>query len=95
MYPYPQPAPREESGKAVAAMVLGILSVFFAWTFVAPLLALIFGIVSLRDIRRARDHGVNKTGEGMAVTGIVLGAVFLAGWALMLALIVLGSASGA
>lgn len=58
------------NGMAVAALVLGLVGLC-AW-FIAPILAIIFGVIG-RNQCRAR----NEKGEGMAVTGIVLGSVSL------------------
>jgi hypothetical protein len=58
-------------GFAIAALVLGILGIFLFWApILGPLLgltALVLGIIGVR--RRA--------GKGMAITGIVLGALTL------------------
>ena len=62
-----QPAPRQQpgtSGMAIAAFVLGLVS--------ASVLAIIFGIVALRRIRRT-----HQAGKGMAIAGIALGSAWL------------------
>jgi hypothetical protein len=68
------PGPLEGNGKeglAVASLVLGILSVllFCFWYFgiVCAILAIIFGVIGKNSIQR-----------GMAIAGIVLGAIGLA-----------------
>ncbi|MEV7771669.1 DUF4190 domain-containing protein [Kitasatospora sp. NPDC086791] len=62
-HPYPLPVgPAPTNGFAVAALVTGLI-------LMAPL-ALVFGIVALVQINRTRDRGF-----GMAVTGVVLGAI--------------------
>lgn len=71
--PYYQPAPKHDSiGLAIASMVLGIVSLAlycFVWiSTICSLLALIFGISSLCT---------HKGGKGMAVAGIVCGAITL------------------
>ena len=71
--PYYQPAPKQEStGLAVASMVLGIISLVLSClvtvSAICSLLALIFGISSLCS---------HKGGKGMAVAGIVCGAISL------------------
>lgn len=63
-YPYPYPPARPTNGMAIAAMVLGIVWVYW----VGSILALIFGYVALNEIRRTK-----QAGEGMAIAGIVLG----------------------
>jgi hypothetical protein len=71
----------ETNGLAVASMVLGIL-----WIGgLGALLALIFGYISKGQI--ARSNG-RQTGRGMAIAGIVLGWVGVAGlilWIILLA----------
>lgn len=79
---YLVPAGPRNSGTAITAMILGILSffpVFVSWipvigwfTPLLPLAAVIFGHVALGQIRR---EGLG--GKGMAVTGLVLGYIFL------------------
>ena len=65
-----QNIPQGPKGLAIASMVVGICSVVFTWVpplaIVLGALALIFGIVSV-----AKKMG----GKGMAVAGIVTGAV--------------------
>ena len=60
------------SGFAIAALVLGIISLFLGWIPVFGqilcLLAIIFGIIPLFG---------NKSGKGMAIAGLVLGVVML------------------
>ncbi len=60
---------KKEKGRkfATASLVLGIFGIVFSFTFIVPLLALIFGII-----------GVSKSGGGKAVVGIVLGALGIA-----------------
>ena len=63
------PSQREatRSGKAIASLVLGVLSV--GCSIFAGIPAIILGILALRDIRRGRD---SVRGQGTAITGIVL-----------------------
>ena len=63
-YPYPFPPARPTNGMAIASMVLGIVWVYW----IGSILALIFGYVALKEIRRSKQGG-----EGMAIAGIVLG----------------------
>ena len=58
------------SGKAIASLVLGIFS--FSCSFFTGLPAIIFGSLGLGDI--ARSRGALK-GKGMAIAGIVMGAL--------------------
>lgn len=64
------------NGFATASMVLGIIGIPFACTFVVPLLAAIFGGVALAQIsRRPADA---QAGRGMAIAGLICGLVGLA-----------------
>lgn len=64
---------------AVASLVLGILSMLGAMTFLLPpVLAVIFGHLALGETKR--DPALE--GRGMAVAGLVMGYISLALWAL-------------
>ena len=73
------------SGKAIAALVLGIL---WLWG-VGSILALIFGFVARNDIKKRPKLG----GSGMAVAGIVLGIVGIVGSILVTILIAVAANS--
>ncbi|MEA5455743.1 DUF4190 domain-containing protein [Sinomonas sp. JGH33] len=79
-HPYAAPAPGyavilpQPKGCSVASMVLGLVSIFFGWTFIAPTIGFILGLVGLRR---------EPAGRGMAVAGIVLNGIMLLGWALL------------
>jgi hypothetical protein len=67
------PRPRTGNGKAIASLVLGILSIFFSIlssldAFVI-LPAIVFGALALADAKRT------GSGRGMAITGITLALV--------------------
>lgn len=66
------------NGMAIASMVLGIVSIPLScccYTGVIPgILAIIFGIISTKDIKKSLG---NQKGEGMALAGLILGAVGL------------------
>jgi hypothetical protein len=73
---YPQP--RTGNGKAITALVLGIVSIVLCWLslfdLIPAVLALIFGILGRNDSVRHPERG----GRGMAVAGIacaVIGAL--------------------
>jgi hypothetical protein len=73
------------SGKAIAAVVFGVLS--FCSSILAGVPAIILGVLSLNDIARSRGR---LGGRSAAITGIVLGAVgtVLIGPALMIAMLI-------
>jgi len=62
--------PRNSNGKAIAALVLGILSIVFFWLSffdaVFVVLALIFGLIALAETKRTPSGG-----RGFAVAGLV------------------------
>jgi len=62
-------------GLSIASFIIAIASVFFGWTFIAPIAAFILGIVGLR---REPD------GRGFAWAGIVISFLTLFGWLLIL-----------
>jgi hypothetical protein len=77
-YPYP-PMPQrmfvpppQNDGKAVASLVLGILSLVGCFGALAGVPAVILGFMSKRDIARS---GGTMGGEGLAIGGIVTGAL--------------------
>ncbi len=78
------------SGKATAALVLGILGFVFC-PLVCSVLALVFGYQSRREIDAS---GGRIGGRGNATAGIVLGWIGVVIWGLFIALIVIGIAAG-
>lgn len=69
------------SGKAITSLVLGLVS--FVCVCLTGIPAIIFGFVALSDIKKSQSR---LTGEGMAITGIVLGFVGSAATLLVLIL---------
>ncbi len=63
------PRPSGTSGLAIASLILGILGLFL---FTA-VLAIIFGVIALRETRRS-----GQGGRGLAIAGISIAAVWLA-----------------
>ena len=82
---YQQPATRASTnGLSVASLVLGVL---WIWG-IGSILALIFGYISLRQIKE-RGEG----GRGLALAGVVLGWVGVGGAVLLTALLVIAAAT--
>ena len=81
----PEPGRQQTNGVALAAMILGILAllglVFILPGFILGLIALILGIMGVRRANAIAGPGARK---GMAITGIVTGAISLILSALML-----------
>ena len=67
-------APKANNGKALASMIIGIVSValFCYWFISIPggIVALILGVMARKDIARG-----NGTNGGMAMAGIITGAI--------------------
>ena len=77
---------RGGSGLAIAALVLGVLALITSWTVIGGvlcgILAIVLGFVALSRAKRGLGRG-----RGMAITGIVLGAL---GLVLAIALVSVG-----
>lgn len=68
-------APQHMHGMAVASLIMGVLSLFLnSLYFIPSLLAIGFGIAAILQIRKNPHY---YKGSGLAIAGIVLGAVFL------------------
>jgi hypothetical protein len=87
--PPPGPDGREHrpgtNGLAIAALCCGIAGLLP----VAAVVGIVLGVVALNQLRR-----VVQNGRGMAVAGIVLGAVWLLGWGALLAIGIASGSSG-
>ncbi|MEO6201467.1 MAG: hypothetical protein ABIX44_09915 [Cryobacterium sp.] len=77
--------PAGDGALAVTSLVLGLLSIFAGWTFLVPLAGLTVGILSLRR------EPQNRT---VAIWGIVLNAVVLAGVVVLALLLLVAIAAG-
>lgn len=88
--PYPPPyypaPPRGTNGMAIAALACGIAEFFTMGLASIP--AVILGHAARAQIRRSGERG-----DGMAITGLVLGYLGIIGWSLLLLLLVASSAS--
>ena len=73
--PYAAPELRpQRSGMAIAALVLGIIGVVACFVFVFSLLAVVFGLIAARTIKRSNG---SVTGIKMARAGWILGLIGL------------------
>ena len=72
--PFGQPQAAGSNGKAVASLVLGIVSIVLCWTIyfdaVLVILAVVFGFLGLGDAKKRNGHG-----RAMAIAGLVCGVV--------------------
>ena len=96
---YPYPAARRTEGKAIAALVIGLLSPFAAMFYGLP--GVIFGSVAvflgLRARSRIKRSGGTLAGGGMALAGWIVGVcAIVVGtlWFLFLAMLYMAMTSG-
>lgn len=75
------------NGFAVASLVLGIISIPLCFLFLPALLAVIFGIIALSQIKGSPG----QAGRGQAIAGVILGGISLA--FIVVVFIAAGSAS--
>lgn len=73
-YPYPASPPK---GLSISSMVIGLVSLFFGFTFVLPVVGFVLGLMGLRR---------EPAGRAMAITGVVLNGLFLLVWAALVLL---------
>lgn len=64
----------QPKGFSVTALVLALVSIVFGFTLILPLAALIFGIIGAKR---------EPAGRGMAIVGIVIGALDLLVWLIL------------
>ena len=69
----PTPAPEARvNGLAIAALVVGIVSIFFNLYLLVSVIAIVLGIIAMVGARRA---GNQRTYRLIAILGIVAGAI--------------------
>ncbi|MCB9442192.1 MAG: DUF4190 domain-containing protein [Mycolicibacterium sp.] len=71
--PYGAPPSRGTNGMALASLICGVSG--FATCGVSAVVGLILGIIGMNQIKRTGEDG-----NGMALTGIILGGLAVAGW---------------
>jgi len=81
--PYPSVTPVRTL--STTSLALGVASIVFGWTLVAPIAGLVVGIMALKR---------EPEGKNLAVWGIVLNAVMLAGAAFFAVLALVGIGIG-
>ena len=90
-YGYGYQAPPKSNGKALWAMILGIVSIVFCYVglLIGPV-AIFLAVQGKKDIQRSNGA---ETGEGMATAGLVTGIIGTVVWAGTIALLVIGTAA--
>jgi len=77
------PVRKENAGNAVTSLVLGILSLVLGFTVIGSIILGIIAIVLGNKARKQiKAEPERYEGEGMAIAGIVLGAIGLASGAM-------------
>jgi hypothetical protein len=74
----------EKKGLSIASLVCGLLFWFSLPGMVCSILAIVFGAIQLKNIKKnPKQYG----GKGMATAGLVLGIIGIVFWLLILILI--------
>ena len=68
-----QVKPGGTNGMAIASLVLGIIAVPLCFLFIPAVLAVVFGLIALSQLKSNPGQG----GQGQAIAGLVLGALSL------------------
>ena len=76
--------PAGTSGKATTALILGLLSFLCVGSCLTGIPAVILGILALNDIGKSRGR---LGGKGMAITGLVFGAIGILSLPIMIGLL--------
>jgi hypothetical protein len=97
-YPHQQPvpypvvvSPRPTSGKATAALIMGIVSVLGGACLVIPP----FVAVGLGHLARRETRTGQRGGNGMAVAGLIMGYLGVVAWLLFGLQLMIGLIAGA
>lgn len=88
---YGAPAPRQTSGKAIASLVtglVGLITLCCGFFVISSIVGVVLGVLARRDIRASNG---TLGGGGMALTGIISGAVGIVAVVVWLALVATGT----
>jgi len=83
--PYAPARPVGTNGKAIAALVASLSGLFLCG--VPSIVGLILGIIAMRETKRTGQEG-----HGMALAGVIVGALAVVGWIVYAVIIVLAIA---
>lgn len=64
---WPAAQPRDTNGKAITALVLGIVGLVFC-PLVLSVPAIVFGVIARREVRASQGR---ETGDGLALAGLL------------------------
>ena len=93
--PYGPPPMAPTNGKATAALVTGITSLLLSWCCGLGLAGIVAVVLGAKARREIRESGGRQQGDGLALAGIVIGAVAAVLGLLVLVLVVLAVTAGA
>lgn len=86
MRPMQPPPPPKTNSKAVAALVLGILSIVIPYLgFIIGIIAIVFAKLANDEIKRTGDGG-----KGMATAGMVTGIIGTVLYGIIIIIVILG-----
>jgi len=80
---YPASPPR---GLSIASLVLGVVSLFFGFTFAVPVIGVILGWIGLRR---------EPAGRGFALAGVWINGLILAFWIVTTIVVIFAVIAGA
>jgi hypothetical protein len=78
--PYAAPRPQGTNGKAIAALVTSLVGLLFCG--LPSIAGVILGFIAMREVKRT-----GQDGHGMALAGVIVGALAIIGWVLYLVVI--------
>lgn len=91
---YGPPHPTPTNGKATASLITGVASLVLCWCpglWILGILAVVLGVKGRNEVRAS---GGTQQGDGLALGGIVTGAIAVGFGVLILTLIIIAIASG-
>jgi hypothetical protein len=91
---YPAPGPRPTNTKATAALITGITTLVLSWCCGFGVLGAIAIVVGVKARSEIRDSQGAQEGDGLALAGIITGAVAVLIGVLVLIAIIAVIASG-
>jgi len=92
--PYGPPHATPTNGKATASLVTGIASLVLSWCCGLGVVGIVAIVLGVRARNEIRASGGTQQGDGIALAGVVTGALAVVFGVLILTLIVIGLATG-
>lgn len=92
--PYGPPQVTPTNGKATASLMTGVASLVLSWCPGLGIVGVVAIILGVRARNEIRTSGGTQQGEGLALGGMVTGAIAVGFGVLLLALIVIAVVTG-